>query len=348
MNICFANSNEGAHLYQRLGLIKALNRSGHNAFIWDSRRTPVFDLFDTNDIDVFIGTTFEITPGLIQCLKEKPCKVVMKAGDYGEACSKYDLTKYEILVASESELSKVRSLYDAGLKIDVIGCHYIPEKIQETHGYWNKFGCKVASLGLGCDVYDYHPSNPLPMFECDLSIVGGLWKYKQKTAEQYVFPLLDVKNNYRVKIFGNQSWPSEFYLGNIETRYVKHLFASTKIGLHFGEPHTSLGYEISERPMKLMSSKCFCLSDYNESLSILFTNNELYMAKTPQEYHEMVDYFLKNEDERRGYIERGYETVIDKHTYFHRAAELLSYLGMDIEAKQIMDTYDVVKKELAL
>ena len=90
----------------------------------------------------------------------------------------------------------------------------------------------------------------------------------------------------------------------------------------------------------------FCVSDYVESMANdVFTNEELVFAKTPEEFEKLVSYYVNNPEERLPYIQRGYESVLRNHTYFHRIADLFNELQMPEQAKKCLEALEKMIEE---
>ena len=82
----------------------------------------------------------------------------------------------------------------------------------------------------------------------------------------------------------------------------------------------------------------FCISDYVESMANdVFTNNEIVFAKTPAEFKQLVDFYIKNPDERLKHMKTGYESVVKNHTYFERVATILENVEWESEAKKCLE-----------
>ena len=82
----------------------------------------------------------------------------------------------------------------------------------------------------------------------------------------------------------------------------------------------------------------FCISDYVESMANdVFINNEIVFAKTPEEFKTLVDFYVKNPDERLKHMKAGYESVVKNHTYFERVATILENVGWEAEAKKCLE-----------
>lgn len=69
----------------------------------------------------------------------------------------------------------------------------------------------------------------------------------------------------------------------------------------------------------------------------LFTDRkDLVVYKNNKEMLELIEYYLKNEEERKKIADNGYQLMINKHTYSHRAQSMLDYitlkLGLELKA----------------
>jgi len=352
MKILLAHDGSPAHYFIRLGLSRAWQACGHEVNFWDTQSKSVFDVFDEFKPDLFWGQTYNLSRQLIQCISEYPLlKVVLRGSDWGPMQDSIDLQKYPVLVANDNERALVQKLQDKTGKPNFIHCHYHPNRIRATHGYWEeKMGVKIVGLHSAADIFDYTKGHQLEEFKCDVAFVGGYWGYKGQTLSKYIMPLCQVGKNYNVKIYGNQAWGCPQYCGPLPTEYVKHALASATICPNISEPHSQdFGYDIVERPYKLLSNKCFCISDYVDSMAKdVFTNDEIVFATGPTDFEMKVNHFLKNPDERGPYVDRGYMTVINSETYFHRIKTVFAELGMDNEAKKVDIVYADLRRTMKL
>ena len=80
----------------------------------------------------------------------------------------------------------------------------------------------------------------------------------------------------------------------------------------------------------------------------IFTNDEIVFADTAEEFHELVDHFVRYPDERLPYIRRGYKTVMNDHTYFHRVSKMLREFGLEDESERCLAVYEQVKKMMGI
>lgn len=345
MKVLIANSGYSAHYYERLGLSRSANYSGHESLIFDTRAISPFDIFDSYEPDIFIGQGFELNSSFLQCIKERPkLKIYLKVGDDGDERKHYP-EKYQILVASEEERKNVRAILEMGNEV-IVGCHYIQERLHTTHNFWEEMGCKLLSQMMAADIFDYCNGVELPEFKSDIFLCSGFWEYKSINLKKYLFPLFNPKYNYNIKIFGNSAWPTHYYNGPIDTNLVRHGMKSAVICPHIAEPHVELGAEISERPFKILSNKCFCVADWGQDIAKVFSNGEMMFAKTADEFHGIIRHFLSHPHECESFKERGYNTVINSHTYFHRLKSL--FQAFELDTKSIDNGLERARVELCV
>src|SRR3990167_1412358 len=295
MKILISSDGPHAHWFIRLSVAKAFQACGHKVAMWDINSKPVYDVFDEFQPDLFIGQTYNLTPHLINCLVERPyIKVIMKGSDWGEKQKEIDLKKYPVVVAKDEEIKLVEILRKQIGKPDFISCHYHPNRIQSTHGYWTeKLGIPIVGLMSGADIFTFHVGQKRDEFVSDIAFVGGYWEYKSQTLNKWLLPLCNPDKIYKIRIFGNSGWPCPQYCGIIQDEVIADVLASATICPNISEPHSQdFGYDIIERPWKLLSNKCFCISDYVDSMAKdVFTNDEIVFANNPKEFEELVQHF---------------------------------------------------------
>ena len=349
MRILISNDGPTAHYYIRMGFARALAASGHEVKFWDIGVKNTFDAFDEFSPDIFVGQSYNLNRDVLACLKRRPnCKITLKAGDWGYFYLNEENQRFPILFASNEEILNVQKLLETNT-ISFIDMHYHPRSIGKTHGFWKeKLGIKVVGLMSAADVFDYTGGKYQESFKSDLAFVGGRWGYKSQTLTPWLIKFIEKYPELNIKIFGNQSWGIPQYCGFLDTAYVKDVLASATICPNISEPHSqAFGFDIIERPFKLLSNKCFVISDYVEDLKYILPEEIVY-AHTPEEFHELCIHYLNYPEERQPIIDRGYKAVIDNHTYFHRAEQFFNELDLPQEAVKVMETYSKIKEKLGL
>ena len=342
MKIMISSDGPHAHYYIRMGWARVFNAMGHDVGVWDVHEVPAFDAFDEMEPDIFLGQTYNLDRALFTCIKERPhLKVVMRASDWGDMQKDIDKDKYPVLSAREDEIKWVEKLKEETGKPDFVHNHYTAKWMKVTHNKWKDIGVKPVSLIHAADVFDYANGEEKPEYKSDLSFVGGYWEHKAKSIDKYLIPLCKPVGKYNIKIFGNSDWPVVQYLGSINNDEVKHVFKSAKICPNISEPHSQdFGYDVIERPFKILMSQGFCISDYVKSMAEeIFPNDEIVFAKSPMDFKNKIEHYIKHPEKREKHITKGYNCVLDRHTYFHRVAKIFEELGMKNEKDNCLTLY---------
>ena len=347
MKILIGSDGYTAHYYIRLGLAQALTIAGHEVIMWQMDKKPTNDAFDEFEPDLFISQTFNFKSSILNAIKERPnLKVICKAGDWGVMGNKIDKEKFNMLFASNEEIDKVLKLKQECGKPDYVYIHYPSEYVEQSHGYWIKNGVPAYSQLNAADILTYTNGQFNNNFKSDLTFIGGYWPYKAQVLDPYLLPLC---NKYQVKIFGNGIWPVHQYCGMLPNNLVKHALASATICPSLAEPHAhEYGFEIAERPFKLSSNKCFIISDWIDGLVKLYPEDEVVYAKSPEEFHDKVKYYLEYPDERLPFIKKSFKNTIENHTYFDRTAEIFSRLNLQKEAENMRYVKQYALKKLGI
>ena len=351
MKILISHDGSNAHFFIRMGIARAFNASGHEVIIWNINNKSAYDIFDEIEPDIFIGQTYNLNNSLINNIKSRPhIKVIMKAGDWSSFTETIDLKKYPILTPSHKEIKLIEELKETTGQPSYVFAHYTQNNIDKTHEYWStKLGIEIKSNLNAADIFDYTKGKHKEEFESDLFFVGGRWPYKAQTLRRYIDPLLYPMGKYNIKIIGS-GWGCNQKISGLPIEEMKNMMASSKICLNVHEPHSQdFGIDVIERPFKLLANKCFCISDYVTSMATeIFTKNELAMTDSFSEFHHAIDYYLRHPEQKQAFIDRGYETVMQHHTYFDRAHDILQNLELDFEAIKMKQTKEKIFKELGL
>ena len=336
----------GPH-HVRLGMGNVFRSLGHEFRFWYRDQKPAFDIFSEFEPDLFLGTTFTLTPAVEKCVRARPhMKVVLYASAWGDLISQIPLDKYPIVACGDLEKIQLERLKKETGRPDFVWLHYHDNWVERTLGGWNSIGIKPVGLMNAADTFVYLDGVYLPGLVCDAAFVGGYWGYKARNLDKTIIPLCHASRGLKVKIFGNQNWPVAQYLGMCPDHVVKDIFRSATVCPSASEPHsTDFGFDIIERPFKILSSGGFCVSDHVQSMAEdVFNGDEIPFGEDAQDFIDLVEHFVKCPENRVPYMERGYRKVLTEHTYFHRVAKLWENLGMPEEAARTMAAH----KELVL
>lgn len=326
MKILIANDQPTAMKYIRQAYAKALSVSGYEVMFWDIRVKPVYDAFDEFEPDIFFGQSYNLNKHFLRCIEERPeMKLVLRVSDWSEWNDQLDKSTYPVLSASTTEIEQMKHIQSLPNPL-VVHTHHCKEYLEQTHGRWTENGFNLYAFENFADIFDYTNGEFRGEYRCDLSLIGGYWGYKSKNIDKFIMPLCSPKKNYNIRIFGNQSWPTSKYCGQLHSEQ-NHILKSSKVCLSIHEPHsTEFGYDIVTRPFNLMSNKCFFVSDYVEGAVARFP--EGIFCKTPEEYEERIQYYLKNEAEKKVIVDRLYDRVMKDHTAFERLVGIFEQVGL--------------------
>jgi hypothetical protein len=290
----------------------------------------IFDQFNSVQPDIYIGTTYELNRPIIKCIAARSnLKVVLKANNWGPLDKEIDPKEYPIGISASQEQDLICQLRREIGKPDYVFNFYHKNCMQETMSYWDNMGVPSLDMQTAADVFSYYPVEKSEALSCDIAFVGGYWPYKGVNLNKYIVPLCYPVGRYNIKIFGNQIWPVQQYMGAISLDNERSLYSSAAVCANISEPHANrFGFEVNERVFKLAACKAFVVSDKIESLTRdIFKQDELVWADDPEHFYDLVDMFVKNPALRVEHIEKCYQTVMCSETYCHRVAHLLDVLG---------------------
>ncbi|OBQ17353.1 glycosyltransferase [Anabaena sp. AL93] len=202
-----------------------------------------------------------------------------------------------------------------------------PESSFEYYQNWIQHGAKLVSVPLACDTSLYHVNPPFcPEFDSiDMAFVGGYWPYKAQQFDIYLKPYQE-----KLKVFGYSPWPYAGYGGQLPEKQEPSLYHQAKLSPTVNEPHVSLmGIDINERVFKVLGSGGMTITDATPAYREWFTEEELLVPTSVNEFYEMVHLLLNDEGLNTKYRQAGYKAVLHSHTYVHRAKLVLSSLGIE-------------------
>lgn len=330
--------------FVRSGWAKVFQALGHKFAFWQPEAKPAFDIFSEFEPDLFIGTTYGVNRSVYKNIVARPnMKVILYCSAWGSLIDQMNLKDYPIVVVNDNEKALIEKLKKETGQPEFVFCHYHDNWVERTLGGWQSIGVKPVGILNAADTFDYLNGTYKPEFDSDLSFVGGYWPYKSRNLDKLFLPLCQSRE-FKIKIFGNQPWSVPQYLGYVDTADVKDIFVSARICPNISEPHsTDWGFDVIERPYKVLSAGGFCISDYVQSGVEDIFGNTIPVAKTTQEFNSLLAHYLDRPEERKELADKGKELVLKSHTYFDRVAKMFYHLGLEDEAKK---TEELKKKFL--
>jgi hypothetical protein len=200
----------------------------------------------------------------------------------------------------------------------------VPSSCLHFYEEWEKRGQKVISLPLACDTTRYFAQPEDKRFKgTQLAFVGGYRPYKNIQYEKYLKPYEDI-----LQVFGYDHWPYKGYGGLLADDDERVLYQNACVCPALSEPHAELMGDIVERAFKVMGSGGLAITDSIPGYREFFAPDELLVPGSVEEYHAMVRQALTDSDFNRRYREKGYQAIVARHTYAHRAKTILDALGL--------------------
>jgi spore maturation protein CgeB len=187
-------------------------------------------------------------------------------------------------------------------------------------------------LPMAADSDNYFPIESTEK-DIDVLFVGKLYPNRLELFDNLIsrFP------NLNIKIYGNYTSlkrPSsymKYHFTNMKNYYTNQfvspkelnvLYSRSKIALNIHHSQSQSG--CNPRVFEILAAKAFQLVDEIPFIKKHFHSNNSLSSYTDQEdLFNKIDYYLKNEGERKRIAETGYNHVIQNHTFLKRVETIL-------------------------
>lgn len=191
---------------------------------------------------------------------------------------------------------------------------------------WDKHGLRFIQMHLACDPVQYYPETSTAEFQgIEMAFVGTYQAIKASAFEEFLRPYEN-----RLTIYGANRWPFTGYQGSLPMDKERLLYHNARLCPTVnGEICYDFWDEVNERAFKVMGCKGLTITDILPAYRELFTADELMVPSTVDEYHDMVRQALVDDGLCEKYRLRAYEAIQSRHTYRHRALQILTELGVE-------------------
>ncbi|WP_176541432.1 MULTISPECIES: glycosyltransferase [unclassified Bacillus (in: firmicutes)] len=203
--------------------------------------------------------------------------------------------------------------------------------------FYQKLGYSAHYLPWACNPDFHKPGKREDQYACDIAVVataGVKWNSYRKDSVQILLKPL-IEKGFDVSIWGKR-WdrldpdivgfnvPSKFLREKLPYLDTNHVYSSAKIVLGFQNTTT----ELTSRSYEVLAARGFLLAPCTPAIQETFIpGKHLVCSQSPKETVELVDYYLKHEEERKKIALSGQKEVYTNHTYKHRAEEILKIVG---------------------
>lgn len=168
----------------------------------------------------------------------------------------------------------------------------------------------------------------------DLVYLGGRWKYKAITIDEFLLPAL---NGLNYKLHGWGEWPDGISSGGLAEDAACQFLQSGRVGPCISEKHThDYGIDIPERAFKV--ALCGTLIIHDATVAIRKMIPSAMIAMNAKQFSELCHYYSRPENsaERQELCNRQYNEVIGSNTYHHRMSLLFRSLGYIKESELML------------
>lgn len=167
----------------------------------------------------------------------------------------------------------------------------------------------------------------------DYFFVGTNSPFKRRETESYLLPVVQKHRG----ILAGTNWGCGIGELQVDEAAVLYNFARIYLNYHVRRQMEEFN-EINERTFIIPACGGFELVDNPVAMRELFNDDEMAVAGSPREFHEMFDHFLNNPNERQSYIEKGMCRVWTQYTLFHVLSRLVDFLKVPV-SQTVSHTY---------
>ncbi len=338
-------ANSAPH-FIRTGWGNAFSYSGHDFYFWNRDNNSAFDVFSDINPDIFIGTTYELDRATIKNIAARPnMKVALFSSAWGDIVNHIDSKVYPIVKVTDEEKRNLEYLKKETGKPDFVFLHLTPNWVNPILGGFKQLGIKPVGIMNAADPIMYLGGKHRQEYDSDVSIISGYWPYKARNLDRFLGSLSVFPSKYKLKIFGNGAWNHQYYLGQVEEKDSKDVFASAKICPNISEPHSYIMNDLTERSFKVICAGGFCIHDNAVGIEEVFTKTEVPRFSNFDEFYSLIEKFVKDSRLRNVKKNLAFKKVMSGHTYFHRVAQMFKEFGLLEEEKNVLNKYQDLLKE---
>ena len=174
----------------------------------------------------------------------------------------------------------------------------------------------------------YYPGEVNPKYLTDLAFVASYFPPREELFMHLTNEKLDISiwgpgwEKAPLQNFFKQ-YPNALKGTNLPNSEAASLYRSARICLNLNHNHSKVD-GINQRMLEIIASGGFQICDYREGFSNIFEDKkEIVYFYDSKEIPGLVDFYLKNELERKKIIQAGMKKVLSEHSFDSRAREVL-------------------------
>lgn len=207
---------------------------------------------------------------------------------------------------------------------DVIFC----SATESVYYFLNERHAAVFFLPFGCEPTIHAPRAVEKAY--DVVFVGGTYPREERWIgfRNVLFPLLD---KYSVAVWGTDDWikhvPASVFKGRTGMEGACDCYAQGRVVIG-AEQYRWDPSKSSTRCFEALACGSFYVCDWSAYLASLFRHGvHLCFSVSAADTLGLVGYYLEHYDEAEQLGRQGRNEVLHKHTYYHRAKDILTVLN---------------------
>lgn len=224
--------------------------------------------------------------------------------------------------------------------------HVVEQGDERMDGFKSATGFEYHTIPLAADATIYQiQQSPDDRYKSDIAFIGSNLPDRVKFMRQYVYPLAA---HYDLKLYG-QDWTlldrtmgwvqrcGQFFnipgLRGIRKPKLNILdepkiYRSSKISINFHEEYQKrFGGDCNERTFKIPLHGGFEIVDNISCIRKYYVpDQELVIADSSEDWVEKIHHYMAHPEEMSNIVEAGRRKTLERHTYLHRAKQMLDLM----------------------
>ena len=208
----------------------------------------------------------------------------------------------------------------SGQSVDAYFSMMAPEFFSQHLAEWEQAGFKYLTLPNACNPIDHYPLPENKDLDYFMATSHGIERVE--ITWQYLKPIF---KRYYGLWAGGSRWG--FGIDFIPSEQMPSFYARTRIAPNPLMPYLiQYPMEICDRTFSAAACGIFQITNWTPVTDRFFTTDELTQVRTPVEFLQTFEYYIKRPEERNTIALKTLQRVFSQHTYFHRIDMLVSFL----------------------
>ena len=255
-------------------------------------------------------------------------------------------TNPERLLGALPSIQKERSFEHAISFVGSLEYEKIQYLLKNIFQHWRSMPSKMVDV-LERSIEIYRKRNPVDaeavLHEC-AETMGVDYSFPNGIVKQMVLSFLDREASFRqrqeiieglklssISVFGEPFWKKiigkPYYKGRINyySSEIGKLYRNSQINLNISK--YQLKTTVNQRVFDCPLCDGFLITDFKEEIEDYFEiDKSMVVYYDPEDLQRKIQYYLSHEKEAKKVVERGKETVLERHTYQHRLEKMANFV----------------------